>query len=223
MKDAESHQVIYELKKQELDMKIYAVLLCGLMATTSVYAEYSGESRSAMEVNPASRHLDSRQAGVKIGVAQVEQLGDPAVTYGVYGNVAMSDNVLGGVSLDYWSKSNGTISSTPVDASDLTASLDLKYIFTDVARAVRPYVFGGAAAHRFVVRETSEDTNPSSNRLEPKYRDLVGKFGLDYGAGIMYRFGKSTDAVGEMRYRNIMDPAISLSQLVFTGGLNFMM
>jgi hypothetical protein len=44
MKDAESHQVIDEWYEQELDMKIYALLLCGLMATTSFYAEYSGES-----------------------------------------------------------------------------------------------------------------------------------------------------------------------------------
>ena len=204
-------------------MKSYAVIILGLIVTTIGHAESEGGSHSAMQINPLATHQDSRQAGVKIGLSKVEQLGDPVMTYGIYGDYALGENLLAGAAIDYWNKSNGTISATSVDASDLAASFDLKYIFTGVTRSFRPYVVGGAAAHRFVVRETAESSKNYGNRLEPKYRDMVGKFGLDYGAGIMYRFDKSIDAVGEIRYRNIMDPAISLSQLEFTGGLNYVM
>jgi opacity protein-like surface antigen len=152
-------------------------------------------------------------------MSKVEQLGDPVVTYGVYTDYAVGDNLLAGGAIDYWDKSTGTIADTTVRASDLSAALDLKYIFTNVTQSFRPYLVAGAAAHRFEIREKANQTKP----LESNYRDAVGKFGLDYGGGVSYRFDRSMDAVAEIRYRNIMDSSVALSQLAFTGGLNYIM
>lgn len=200
-------------------MKIYAVIICSLIASSAAFAESEGvSSTSSTRMHEAVRQAPS-QAGVRVGLSKVEQLGDPVATYGVFADYAISDNILAGGAVDYWDKSSGTISETTVRASDLSAALDLKYIFTHVTQSFRPYLVAGAAAHRFEIREKSNQTKP----LDSNYRGAVGKFGLDYGGGVAYRFDKAMDAVGEIRYRNIMDSSVALSQLSFTGGLNYVM
>lgn len=198
-------------------MKIYPVILCSLIASTTAVAQSDGATSSTR--THAVVHQAPNQAGVRVGMSKVEQLGDPVVTYGVYTDYAVGDNLLAGGAVDYWDKSTGTIADTTVRASDLSAALDLKYIFTNVTQSFRPYLVAGAAAHRFEIREKANQTKP----LESSYRDAVGKFGLDYGGGVSYRFDRSMDAVGEIRYRNIMDSSVALSQLAFTGGLNYIM
>jgi len=198
-------------------MKIYPVILCSLIASTTAVAQ--SDSATSSTRAHAVVHQAPNQAGVRVGMSKVEQLGDPVVTYGVYTDYAVGDNLLAGGALDYWDKSTGTIAETTVRASDLSAALDLKYIFTNVTQSFRPYLVAGAAAHRFEIREKANQTK----RLESNYRDAVGKFGLDYGGGVSYRFDRAIDAVGEIRYRNIMDSSVALSQLAFTGGLNYVM
>lgn len=200
-------------------MKIYPLILCSLIASSTVFAESdSASSTSSTKEHGLVRQAPS-QAGVRVGLSKVEQLGDPVATFGVYTDYALSDNLLAGGAVDYWDKSSGTIAETSVRASDLAVALDLKYIFTRVTQSFRPYLVAGAVAHRFEIRAKSNQTKP----LESKYREAVGKFGLDYGGGVSYRFDKAIDAVGEIRYRNIMDSSVALSQLSFTGGLNYVM
>ena len=200
-------------------MKIYPVILCSLIASTTAVAQSDSATSTGATRARGVVHTTPDQAGVHVGMSKVEQLGDPVVTYGVYTDYAVGDNLLAGGALDYWDKSTGTIAETTVSASDLSAALDLKYIFTHVTHSFRPYLVAGAAAHRFEIREKANQTK----RLESNYREAVGKFGLDYGGGVSYRFDRAIDAVGEIRYRNIMDSSVALSQIAFTGGLNYVM
>ncbi len=199
-------------------MKIYSAIICSVIGcATSAFSQNSmATNSSSTHEHTMSRHT-SNQIGVRIGLSKVEQLGDPVMTYGVYADHALDEKLLLGGSLDYWSKSQGSIADTSVSVSDLSAALNLKFVFTNVSMVFRPYLVAGAALHRFEIREAANQTK----HLESPYRDALGKFGLDYGGGFYYRFDHPIDVFGEIRYRGIMDSNVQLSHLAFTGGINY--
>ena len=205
-------------KGTELKMKIYAAILCSVIGSPTA-------ALGQNEIPPvaSSSHKDHMtrkapdQLGVHIGLSKVEQLGDPVMTYGIYVDHAFDENFLVGASVDYWSKSQGTIADTSVSVNDLSAALNLKFVFTNISLIFRPYLVVGAALHRFEIREAANQTK----NLDSPYRDTLGKFGLDYGGGFYYRFDNPIDVFGEIRYRGIMDSNVKLSHLAFTGGINY--
>jgi outer membrane protein W len=156
-------------------------------------------------------------------MTRVEQLGDPVATYGVYADYAVSNNFMLGATLDYWSKSNASLSDTIVDARDLIAAVEGKFVFTDVRSPFRPYLVAAAGIHRFDITETNQAANFVGGKLEDKYRGVNGKLGLDYGAGALLQLNRSIDILGELRVRDILETGIDLGQTSFTAGLNFLM
>lgn len=219
MIDASNRTLFHRSNRMGVDMKIYPAILCSMMTSYTAMAQSDSSAHATATRTSPIIHLESSQAGVRLGATKVEQLGDAVGTYGIFANYVLGDNLLAGGAIDFWEKLNTKISDTSVQARDLSAVIDLKYVFTNVTRAFRPYLVAGAGAHRFEIRE---EPNQVKN-LEAKYRDAVGKFGLDYGGGVSYRFDKSMDAVGEIRYRNVMDPDIALNQVALTGGLNYVL
>lgn len=204
-------------------MKSYLTLFAALGLCQISLAQGNRNSDVESTKSSAAILMDSIQAGVKIGMSDVEQLGDPVMTYGAYADVALSKNLLFGAGLDYWNKSTGTLAETSVEVSDFIGSVNGKYIFTELASEFRPFVVAGAALHRFAVKESSRADQSQIDQLDSDYKDISGKFGLDIGGGAMYRVQPAMDVVGEVRYRSIMDPGVSLSQLAFTAGLGYLL
>ena len=53
--------------------------------------------------------------------------------------------------------------------------------------------------------------------------DVVGEIGFDLAGGAIYSVEKNLDALGEIRYRNLVDETIGFDQMAFVGGLNYKM
>jgi opacity protein-like surface antigen len=204
-------------------MKLHPTVVFTLMFSPTAFSVTDGGGYTESRRVHSGYEEGVPRLGLKVGLANVEQLGDPVVSYGIYGDVPLSRNFLLGLGVDYWSKSSGTLASKSVEVSDLAGSMDAKYVFTDISDRLRPYALAGIAVHRFAIKESQKESGGQIDQLDSKYKDVSGEFGLDYGAGLMYQVQQSTEVTGEVRYRNIMDPGVSLSHLSFTAGLNFIL
>jgi len=204
---------------KEMGMNKLLSILCGLLLATpalaGLAAPIGGELRSQGVA------ADSTQFGIRLGATKVKQISRATGTYGAYIDRAVADNLLLGGTLDYWSKATGSLGRSEAEVSDIALGLDAKFVFTNTRTAFRPYALAGASVHRFTIKEVQGSNDNKINRLDSKYRDNAGKFGLDYGAGVMYRVQTAMDLVGELRYRPIMDPGVDLGQVALSGGMAY--
>lgn len=192
---------------------ILAVLT--LLTSTSIFAQQLETERRAPR--PLAQE-GSVNSGVKIGFADIKDLGNPVFTLGAYGETAIIDNVLVGLNLDYWSKSTGTLTRENVDLDALSLAGTGKYVFNTGHMAVYPYALAGLALHRFAKSEkTSTDTGIR------KTHSNIGRFGLDYGAGIMYPVRDQLDVNAEVRMRNILSSTEKYDHVTVAGGLAYQM
>jgi len=162
-------------------------------------------------------------AGARLGMANVETLGDMLVTYGAFGDYALSNNLLVGGSADYWSKSSLEIEGQQIEINDFSIGAGARAIFTDISAAFRPYAAGGLALHRFSViqAERTDDTGPKITRFKNVENDVTGKLGADLGGGVLYRVQRDLDVAFDARYRMLFDSNVDLDQLTFGGAIAY--
>lgn len=186
-----------------------------LFTSTTIFAQQLETERRALR--PIAQE-GSVNAGAKVGFADIKDLGDPVFTLGAYGETAIVDNVLVGLNLDYWSKSTGALTRENVDLDAISLAGTGKYIFSTDRMAVYPYALVGLALHRFAKSEKiSSDTGIR------KTHSNIGRFGLDYGAGIMYPVKDQLDVNAEVRMRNILSSTEKYDHVTVAGGLAYQM
>lgn len=185
------------------------------LTTTTLSAQQLETERRALR--PVAQE-GSVSSGAKAGFSDIKDLGDPVFTLGAYGETAIIDNVLVGISLDYWSKSTGSLTRENVDLDAITLAGTGKYVFNSDRLAVYPYALVGLALHRFAKSESE-----SSDAGIKKTHTNVGRFGLDYGAGVMYPLREQLDVNAEVRMRNILSSTEKYDHVTLAGGLAYQM
>ena len=203
-----------------------AGLIC---AATAVAQTTTDESLPANRgVETTVRHptvpMHTAMVGARLGTVDAQSLGGLAIGYGVFGDYSIVNNVLVGVTLDYWSNSAGTLNGNGVEVSDVALGAGGKLLFTNVNVPFRPFVSAGVAMHRFTasMREQETEINHANiDKFNHTYKDIENEPGLDVGAGAAYRLQKSVDLLGELRYRRMLNPGLNLDQVSVAGALAY--
>lgn len=195
--------------------KYIGVALASLWATAlfGQESEFGTERRAIARIVPMNAVL----AGARAGVTKVENLGDPVLSYGVFGDTAIDDNFLVGGNIDYWEKSSGTLTQNRVSVNDVSLGVNAKYLFTQMIPPVKPFFLAGLSGHRIASKTAATVNNISQTETK-----INNELGVDLGAGIMYRVQERVDVLGEARIRNILG-GTSYDQVAFTGGVSYMM
>lgn len=191
------------------------LVILTLLTSTSIFAQQLETERRALR--PLAQE-GSVTSGVKLGFADIRDLGNPVLTVGAYGETAVVDNVLVGLALDYWSKSTGSLTSDNVNLDNLSLGATGKYLFYTERMVVYPYALAGLALHRFA----KEEKRTSETGIK-KTHATVGRFGLDYGGGVRYPLQKQLDVNAEVRMRNIISSTDKYDHVTVAGGLAYQM
>lgn len=186
-----------------------------LVTSTSLFAQQLETERRAPR--PLAQE-GSVSGGAKLGFADIKDLGNPVFTVGAYGETAVLNNVLAGISLDYWSKSTGTLTSDNVNLDALSLGVTGKYLFHPERMMVYPYALAGLALHRFA----REDRKNTDTGLKKTF-STAGRFGLDYGGGVRYPIKNQLDVNAEVRMRNILSSTDRYDHVTLAGGLAYQM
>jgi hypothetical protein len=160
-------------------------------------------------------------AGARLGATSVQSLGDPALSYGVYGDYALSPHVLVGGSADYWSKTSVPVEGRRAVVSDTAVGAQTKYLFSDLTANLRPWAGAGLVWHRFDSHEEAAGETPIGSNVTNS--DIKPRVGADVAAGVLYRLTANVDLGGELRYRKILQNVGRLDQTSLAGALSYQM
>src|SRR5690606_14536723 len=123
--------------------------------TTNLWAQASADA-GEFRREGNSFNADAYVAGVRAGMTDVEQLGDPVVGFGLFADYAMNNDFLVGGAIDYWERSSGTLTDNRLFVSDVALAANAKYVMSQVPIAVKPYLLAGASLHRISSEEETE-------------------------------------------------------------------
>jgi opacity protein-like surface antigen len=180
-----------------------------------------GQNQTGAQVSRPSYDQGAIGIGARLGSTNVERVSDLALQYGAFADYALSNNLLVGGGVDYWSQSEGLEEIGIVETSDLSVSAHGKFLFLRDG-VVRPFALAGLALHRF---ETNVSQGSGGVEVEAASEDedtdVLGQFGADLGAGVIVRIQQNFDAIGEVRARTLFDTSVERDQMTFTGGLAY--
>lgn len=196
-------------------VKYLAVALAAFAATAAWGQEdqFGTERRAIARIVPA----ESVVAGARVGITDVENLGDPVISFGVFGDTALDNDFLLGGNIDYWEKSSGTLTQDRVNVNDVSLGVNAKYLFSQMVPPLKPYVLAGLSGHRIASKTTATVNNVTETETA-----ITNEVGVDLGGGVMYRVQERVDVLGEARFRNILG-GTAYDQVAFTGGISYLM
>ncbi len=166
-----------------------------------------------VSVAGAQTNLGLRGVGVRVGVANAENL-DTALAFGLFTDLGLfHPNVSFETYMNYWSQTEGVPNFGEVPFRDIAVGAKVEYMFTLATPTVRPFVGGGLSLH-FLRTEMSFEAfsipgisvGASETRL-----------GLDLGGGLRAGVADRIDFIGEAWYTMVSD----FNQLGIQAGLLF--
>jgi opacity protein-like surface antigen len=165
--------------------------------------------------------------GVNLTSAAVDLTDENVFSFGVFGDMFVSENFSAGLSLDYWSDEFNSSSAQRVELENLIVGANAKFHFPEFAPGFKPYALAGLAAHRFQV--STKRFNPSGDpadvlsEYDRDLQDVEGELGADFGVGLNYSIQTAMNVVAELRYRRVLDRTLDLDQMNYTVALAYMM
>jgi hypothetical protein len=156
----------------------------------------------------AQADLGLKAAGFQVGLVSPE---DMDATFGLGGFAdlgTLAPSVRLRSHLEFWSKSEDDAFGSEVSIRDITLGARAHYMFPVSSSTIQPYAGAGLGLH-FLHAEVSV---PGLS-----VEDSSTKLGVDFGGGLSWPVGPSTDLLAELWY-GIVDDA---SQMSMKAGMSF--